>query len=102
MNPRRRALPAVPLYAKRALFAGAALAMLWPAVALAQQTNPPVPYEQGPLGRDQRGQVLNNNGQPGERDASKAKQKLGWEPEMSFEKLVAMMVESDIKRCERS
>ena len=35
-------------------------------------------------------------------DASKAKQKLGWEPEMSFEELVAIMVESDIKRCERS
>lgn len=35
-------------------------------------------------------------------DASKAKQKLGWEPETSFEDLVAMMVESDIKRCERS
>jgi GDPmannose 4,6-dehydratase len=35
-------------------------------------------------------------------DASKAKRKLGWEPEVSFEELVAMMVESDIKRCERS
>jgi GDPmannose 4,6-dehydratase len=35
-------------------------------------------------------------------DASKAKQELGWEPEVSFEELVAMMVESDIKRCERS
>ncbi|HLX26515.1 MAG TPA: GDP-mannose 4,6-dehydratase [Candidatus Cybelea sp.] len=35
-------------------------------------------------------------------DASKAKQKLGWEPEVSFEELVAMMVESDIKRCARS
>ncbi|HEY1868780.1 MAG TPA: GDP-mannose 4,6-dehydratase [Candidatus Cybelea sp.] len=35
-------------------------------------------------------------------DARKAKQKLGWEPEVSFEELVAMMVESDIKRCERS
>jgi GDPmannose 4,6-dehydratase len=34
-------------------------------------------------------------------DASKAKQKLDWEPEVSFEELVAMMVESDIKRCER-
>jgi GDPmannose 4,6-dehydratase len=35
-------------------------------------------------------------------DARMAKQKLGWEPEVSFEELVAMMVESDIKRCERS
>jgi len=35
-------------------------------------------------------------------DASKAKRKLGWEPEVSFEELVTMMVESDIKRCERS
>ena len=35
-------------------------------------------------------------------DASKAKRELGWEPEVGFEQLVAMMVESDIKRCERS
>lgn len=35
-------------------------------------------------------------------DASKAKRKLGWEPEIGFERLVAMMVESDIRRCERS
>lgn len=35
-------------------------------------------------------------------EASKAKRKLGWEPEVSFEELVAMMVASDIKRCERS
>ncbi|HET6275260.1 MAG TPA: GDP-mannose 4,6-dehydratase [Candidatus Cybelea sp.] len=35
-------------------------------------------------------------------DASKAKAMLGWEPEVDFERLVAMMVESDIKRCERS
>jgi GDPmannose 4,6-dehydratase len=35
-------------------------------------------------------------------DASKAKSQLGWEPEVDFERLVAMMVESDIKRCERS
>ena len=35
-------------------------------------------------------------------DASKAKQNLGWEPEVGFEQLVAMMVESDIKRCEHS
>ncbi len=35
-------------------------------------------------------------------DASKAKRALGWAPEVGFEQLVAMMVESDIKRCERS
>ncbi len=35
-------------------------------------------------------------------DASKAKRALGWEPEVGFERLVEMMVESDIKRCERS
>ncbi len=35
-------------------------------------------------------------------DASKARERLGWEPKVSFEQLVAMMVESDIKRCERS
>jgi GDPmannose 4,6-dehydratase len=35
-------------------------------------------------------------------DPSKAKRKLGWEPHVTFEQLVAMMVESDIKRCERS
>ena len=35
-------------------------------------------------------------------DASKAQNKLGWEPEVGFERLVAMMVESDIKRCEHS
>jgi GDPmannose 4,6-dehydratase len=35
-------------------------------------------------------------------DASKAKSQLRWEPEVDFERLVAMMVESDIKRCERS
>jgi GDPmannose 4,6-dehydratase len=33
---------------------------------------------------------------------AKAKRVLGWEPEMSFEELVATMVESDIKRCARS
>ena len=31
-------------------------------------------------------------------DASKARQKLGWRPEVSFEELIAMMVESDLKR----
>ena len=30
------------------------------------------------------------------RDYSKARQRLGWEPTMSFEQLVASMVESDI------
>ncbi len=35
-------------------------------------------------------------------DAGKARRVLGWQPEVSFEQLVAMMVESDIKRCERS
>jgi len=35
-------------------------------------------------------------------DADKARRALGWEAEVSFEQLVAMMVESDIKRCERS
>ncbi|HMO02190.1 MAG TPA: GDP-mannose 4,6-dehydratase [Oligoflexia bacterium] len=31
-------------------------------------------------------------------DASKARAKLGWQPEVSFEKLVEMMVQNDIKR----
>jgi GDPmannose 4,6-dehydratase len=31
-------------------------------------------------------------------DASKAREKLGWRPKVSFEELVAMMVESDVKR----
>jgi GDPmannose 4,6-dehydratase len=35
-------------------------------------------------------------------DPSKARRELGWEPEVSFERLVTMMVESDIARCERS
>lgn len=35
-------------------------------------------------------------------DASKAERALGWKPQVSFEELVAMMVESDIKRCARS
>ena len=35
-------------------------------------------------------------------DAGKAKRALGWAPEVGFEQLVATMVESDIKRCERS
>ena len=63
MNPRRRALSAAaPSYAmKRVLLAGAAIAVLWPAVALAQPvTPPPAEYEPGPQGRVERGQVLNN------------------------------------------
>jgi GDPmannose 4,6-dehydratase len=35
-------------------------------------------------------------------DPSKARRELHWEPEVSFERLVTMMVESDIARCERS
>jgi GDPmannose 4,6-dehydratase len=35
-------------------------------------------------------------------DASKAQRVLGWKPEVSFEELVAMMVESDLKRCAHS
>jgi GDPmannose 4,6-dehydratase len=35
-------------------------------------------------------------------DASKAHRVLKWKPEVSFEQLVAMMVASDIRRCERS
>lgn len=31
-------------------------------------------------------------------DASKAKEKLGWEPEVTFEELIGMMVESDLKK----
>lgn len=31
-------------------------------------------------------------------DSSKAKQKLGWQPEVSFEQLVQMMVEADLER----
>ena len=30
-------------------------------------------------------------------DASKAKEKLGWEPTVGFEELVAMMVEHDLE-----
>ncbi|MGZ6049201.1 MAG: LPS-assembly protein LptD [Phenylobacterium sp.] len=65
MNPRRRALSAAaPSYAmKRVLLAGAALAVAWPALAVAQPvTPPPAEFEQGPQGRLERGQVLNNIG----------------------------------------
>lgn len=34
-------------------------------------------------------------------DASKAKQKLGWEPKVSFDELVAMMIREDLKEAER-
>lgn len=34
-------------------------------------------------------------------DSSKAKQKLSWEPEVSFKQLIEMMVESDIKKVEK-
>jgi LPS-assembly protein len=64
MNPRRRALSAAaPSYAmKPALLAGAALAVLWPAIALAQQVTPAdAAYQRGPQGRPERGQVLNND-----------------------------------------
>jgi GDPmannose 4,6-dehydratase len=34
-------------------------------------------------------------------DPGKAKADLGWEPQVTFEQLVTMMVEEDIKRIER-
>jgi len=34
-------------------------------------------------------------------DASKAKDKLGWQPKVSFEELVAMMVDADLKKLDR-
>jgi GDPmannose 4,6-dehydratase len=34
-------------------------------------------------------------------DPTKAKEKLGWQPRMSFEKLVKIMVENDLKEAER-
>lgn len=34
-------------------------------------------------------------------DATKAMEKLGWKPEVSFERLVQMMVDADLKRLER-
>jgi len=68
MNPRRRALrAAAPQNAvKRALFAGAAIAVLWPALAAAQPGAGPDPRldpsGQTPLNR-QRGQILNSTGE---------------------------------------
>ncbi len=55
--------------------AGAALAAVWPAASLAQQRpDAPAPYEQGPLGRDQRGQVLNDLGAPASKAGPKKEQ----------------------------
>jgi GDPmannose 4,6-dehydratase len=34
-------------------------------------------------------------------DASKARDKLGWQPRTSFEELVRLMVDSDLERLER-
>ena len=34
-------------------------------------------------------------------DASKAKRVLGWEPEVGFEQLIRMMVDSDLKLLDR-
>ena len=66
MSPRRRTQPAaLASYAvKRALLAGAAMAMLWPAIAQAQAGAPANAFEQSPHGRDQRGQILNDTGLP--------------------------------------
>jgi GDPmannose 4,6-dehydratase len=35
-------------------------------------------------------------------DAAKARERLGWEPEVSFEELVKMMVEADLEAVQRS
>ncbi|MFI4964261.1 MAG: LPS-assembly protein LptD [Caulobacterales bacterium] len=70
MNPRRRALSAAAphLAVKRTLLAGAALAVLWPAVAAAQPVGAPLDQAgQSPVVRDQRGQILNDTGQRTER-----------------------------------
>jgi LPS-assembly protein len=65
MSPLRRTQPAaVPCYAaKCALMAGAAMALLWPALAQAQVTGP-ASFDQSPLGRQERGQILNGPGLP--------------------------------------
>jgi len=34
-------------------------------------------------------------------DSSKAKKELGWKPEVKFEEMIQMMVDADIKRCQR-
>jgi LPS-assembly protein len=64
MNPARRTQPVIATrYAmKRALLTGAALIMLWPAMAAAQQ--PLGPIDAGPLSREQRGQILNDTTTP--------------------------------------
>ncbi len=66
MSRRRRTQPAaLPSdAAKRALLAGAAMALLWPALAQAQSVAPANSFEQSPLGREQRGQILNDTGLP--------------------------------------
>ncbi|WP_372786261.1 LPS-assembly protein LptD [Phenylobacterium sp.] len=68
MSSRRRTPPA-PVRssaAKRALLAGAAIASLWPALALAQPAGEGTPGI-SPLSRDQRGQVLNQSQTPAEK-----------------------------------
>lgn len=35
-------------------------------------------------------------------DPAKAKQELGWEPEMSFEGMIRMMVDADLERHQRA
>jgi GDPmannose 4,6-dehydratase len=35
-------------------------------------------------------------------DASKARRELGWEPKVSFEQLVRLMVDADVERLERA
>ncbi len=70
MSPRRRALPSTAPHnaVKRALLAGAALAVLWPAVAVAQSgAFQAEPSARSPLGHDQRGQILNSTGDRTER-----------------------------------
>jgi len=35
-------------------------------------------------------------------DSSKARKRLGWKPSVSFEQLVKLMVDSDIKKLEKT
>jgi GDPmannose 4,6-dehydratase len=35
-------------------------------------------------------------------DATKAREKLGWEPEVRFEELIKMMVEADLEAVQRA
>jgi LPS-assembly protein len=53
------------------MLAGAAAAVLWPAMALAQSQGQAPPDFQSPLARDQRGQVLNDTGLPSQKPAEK-------------------------------